>query len=105
MLTCYFCWCRLIHASGIDKKVIPDTVGSRVAFIDYDNDGALDLYLVNIAQPYESPNQSVVSLTPDRLMLYTKMEAEVDSLKLLSKLDLTTTVGKWVMYLLTMMVM
>jgi enediyne biosynthesis protein E4 len=36
------------HVSGTpDKKYILDTVGSGVALLDYDNDGWLDIYLVN----------------------------------------------------------
>ena len=36
------------HVSGSpEKKFILETVGSGVALLDYDNDGWLDIYLVN----------------------------------------------------------
>lgn len=36
------------HLSGSpEKKFILETVGSAVALLDYDNDGWLDIYLVN----------------------------------------------------------
>ena len=36
------------HVEGtIEKQYIPETLGSGVALIDYDNDGWLDIYLVN----------------------------------------------------------
>jgi hypothetical protein len=36
------------HTEGtIEKRLIPETLGSGVALIDYDNDGWLDIYLVN----------------------------------------------------------
>ena len=36
------------HTSGaFGKKYLPETMGSGCAFLDYDNDGWLDLFLVN----------------------------------------------------------
>ena len=40
------------HSNGATgEKHIPETMGSGVAFIDYDGDGRLDLYFVNSAGP------------------------------------------------------
>ena len=38
------------RASPTSKKYLPETMGSGVALFDYDNDGLLDLYLVNGAR-------------------------------------------------------
>src|SRR6266481_4454847 len=39
---------KFLHRSGSpDKKTILETVGSGVALLDYDNDGWLDIYLLN----------------------------------------------------------
>jgi hypothetical protein len=39
---------RFVHANGaFGKKLLPETMGSGVAFLDYDGDGRQDLLLVN----------------------------------------------------------
>ena len=39
---------KFLHRSGTrEKKTILDTIGSGVALLDYDNDGWLDIYLLN----------------------------------------------------------
>jgi hypothetical protein len=39
---------RFVHANGaFGRKLLPETLGSGVAFIDFDNDGHQDLLLVN----------------------------------------------------------
>jgi hypothetical protein len=45
------CGVHFIHkASPTSRKYLPETMGSGVALFDYDNDGLLDLYLVNGAR-------------------------------------------------------
>lgn len=44
------------HAGGIDLHVVPALVGSGAAWCDYDNDGALDLYIVNSAAVRPEPD-------------------------------------------------
>ncbi|MGI8961229.1 MAG: CRTAC1 family protein [Bryobacteraceae bacterium] len=45
------CGVRFIHkASPTTRKYLPETMGSGVALFDYDNDGLLDIYLVNGAR-------------------------------------------------------
>ncbi|WP_237722739.1 CRTAC1 family protein [Singulisphaera acidiphila] len=39
---------RFVHHNGaLGEKLLPETMGSGVAFLDYDGDGDLDLFLVN----------------------------------------------------------
>ncbi|MGH8100282.1 MAG: hypothetical protein ACREIW_03225, partial [Chthoniobacterales bacterium] len=39
---------RFVHNDGaFGKKYLPETLGPGVAFIDYDNDGWPDIFLVN----------------------------------------------------------
>ena len=46
---------RFLHkASHTSKKYLPETMGAGVALLDYDNDGRLDIYLVNGA-PISDP--------------------------------------------------
>ena len=44
------------HAGGIDHRVVPALVGSGAAWRDYDNDGRLDLYIVNSALVRPAPD-------------------------------------------------
>ena len=47
---------NFVHAGGIDHRVVPALVGSGAAWRDYDNDGRLDLYIVNSALVRPAPD-------------------------------------------------
>ena len=44
------------HAGGIDMRVVPALTGSGAAWRDYNNDGWLDLYIVNSALVRPAPD-------------------------------------------------
>jgi hypothetical protein len=48
---------------GFGGKLLPETLGSGCAFLDYDNDGWLDILLVN-GMDWKSPSQSLRSEKP-----------------------------------------
>src|SRR5262249_35803995 len=59
---------RFRHTNGaFGKKLLPETMGSGVAFLDYDNDGHQDLLFVNScpwpahAEPYQWPPSRALS--------------------------------------------
>src|SRR5262249_23238885 len=50
---------NFIHDPGVDgTHFMPESLGSGGAFFDYNNDGLLDIYLVN-AGPHDKPNTTV----------------------------------------------
>jgi hypothetical protein len=57
---------RFVHNNGADgKKYMPKTVGSGCAFFDYDNDGWLDVFLVN-SMDWRTPSSEFGTRSPER---------------------------------------
>src|SRR5271168_4895696 len=53
-------------ASHTSKKYLPETMGSGVAVFDYDNDGRLDIFLVNGAPLADPTPPGTIPKSPGR---------------------------------------
>lgn len=54
---------KFMHLNGMsDQKYLPETMGSGCLFIDFDNDGFLDIYLVNSGTTCSNINRSRTEL-------------------------------------------
>lgn len=58
---------RFQHSSGTRSSLLPEDMGSGVGFADIDNDGNIDLYIVNLPGAFKQDGNSVGSPTANVL--------------------------------------
>ncbi len=78
-----------VHDNALSpERYLPETVGAGCVFFDYDNDGWMDIYLVN-------SGPSITTITTERLlMLPTKLESQAARLAWAQpRVIMTATVG------------
>lgn len=74
---------RFVHHNGArGEKLLPETMGSGVAFLDYDGDGDLDLFLVNSTdwtaeKPHATPQPTQALYRNDGTGRFTDVTAQV----------------------------
>lgn len=58
---------RFQHSSGTRSSLLPEDMGSGAGFADIDNDGNIDLYIVNLPGPFKQDGKPVGSRTANVL--------------------------------------